>query len=135
MSGPEYLRRLVHDGPATAGHDVLSCVAVALAVGSLAAQQPATADEFNDTHFHLTNYIQEGISVPEALKLLLYLSLIACLFVPWGLMPAGAAVALLAIGILAYIVKLAAGGFCSRCSRPRSPRCGSSACRNSWAPH
>ena len=25
--------------------------------------------------------------------------------------------------------------FCSRCSRPRSPRCGCSACRNSWAPH
>jgi hypothetical protein len=25
--------------------------------------------------------------------------------------------------------------FCLRCSRPRSPRCGSFACRNSWAPH
>src|SRR6266576_2529205 len=51
------------------------------------------------------------IELSASLKLLLYLSLIACLFVPWGLMPAGAAVALLAIGIVAYIVKLAAGGF------------------------
>jgi formate hydrogenlyase subunit 4 len=51
------------------------------------------------------------IELSASLKLLLYLSLIACLFVPWGLMPAGAAVAPLAIGILAYIVKLAAGGF------------------------
>ena len=50
------------------------------------------------------------IELSASLKLLLYLSLIACLFVPWGLMPAGAAIALLAIGILAYIVKLAAGG-------------------------
>jgi formate hydrogenlyase subunit 4 len=51
------------------------------------------------------------IELSASLKLLLYLSLIACLFAPWGLMPAGAAVGLLAIGILAYIVKLAAGGF------------------------
>jgi formate hydrogenlyase subunit 4 len=51
------------------------------------------------------------IELSASLKLLLYLSLIDCLFVPWGLMPAGAALALLAIGILSFIVKLAAGGF------------------------
>jgi hypothetical protein len=74
MSWPDYLRRLVHDGPAKAGHYVLSCVlscvAVALAVASLAAQQPATAYEFNDSHFHLTNYIQEGIDVPRFLEIM-----------------------------------------------------------------
>jgi formate hydrogenlyase subunit 4 len=37
--------------------------------------------------------------------------LIACLFVPWALMPPDGAIALLAIGVVAYIAKLAAGGF------------------------
>jgi formate hydrogenlyase subunit 4 len=45
------------------------------------------------------------------MKLLLYVSLIACLFVPWGLVSSGGAVGLLAIGVVAYIAKLAAGGF------------------------
>jgi len=35
----------------------------------LGAQQPA-ADEFNDSHFHLTNYIQEGIDVHAYLKIM-----------------------------------------------------------------
>ena len=30
---------------------------------------------------------------------------------PWGLVPSGGAAALLAIGVVAYIAKLAAGGF------------------------
>ncbi|HEX7205471.1 MAG TPA: NADH-quinone oxidoreductase subunit H [Xanthobacteraceae bacterium] len=51
------------------------------------------------------------IELSASMKLLLYVSLIACLFVPWGLVPSGGAVALLAIGVLAYIAKLAAGGF------------------------
>jgi formate hydrogenlyase subunit 4 len=50
------------------------------------------------------------IELSASLKLLLYLSLIACLFVPWGLVPAGAAAGMLAIGIAAYIGKLAVGG-------------------------
>ena len=51
------------------------------------------------------------IELSASMKLLLYVSLIACLFVPWGLVPSGGAVALLVIGVLAYIAKLAAGGF------------------------
>ena len=35
----------------------------------LTAQQPA-ADEFNDSHFHLTNYVQEGIDVRQFLKIM-----------------------------------------------------------------
>lgn len=41
----------------------------ALAAGSAAAQAPA-ACEFSDSHFHLTNYIQEGPSAGEVLKLM-----------------------------------------------------------------
>ena len=50
------------------------------------------------------------IELSASLKLLLYLSLIACLFVPWGLVPSGAAAGMLGIGIAAYIGKLAVGG-------------------------
>ena len=50
------------------------------------------------------------IDLSASLKLLLYVSLIACLFVPWGLVPAGAGLGLLVIGLVAYIVKLAVGG-------------------------
>ncbi len=39
------------------------------------------------------------------LKLLLYISLIACLFVPWGLAPANGAWMVLGTGLLAYVVK------------------------------
>ena len=50
------------------------------------------------------------IELAAALKLLLYLSLIACLFVPWGLAAAGAGPRAYAIGIAAYLAKLAVGG-------------------------
>lgn len=51
------------------------------------------------------------IDLASELKLLLYLSLIACIFVPWGLAPVGAGLSLLALGLAAYLGKLAAGGF------------------------
>ena len=51
------------------------------------------------------------IELSAALKLLLYVSLIACVFLPWGLAPAGAGVGAYATGIVAYIAKLALGGF------------------------
>jgi formate hydrogenlyase subunit 4 len=51
------------------------------------------------------------IDLAASLKLLLYVSLIACIFVPWSLAPAGAGLSAYAIGLAAYIVKLAAGGF------------------------
>jgi hypothetical protein len=34
------------------------------------AQAPAAANEFNDSHFHLTNYIQQGITVPQFLQIM-----------------------------------------------------------------
>ena len=51
------------------------------------------------------------IDLAASLKLLLYVSLIACLFAPWGLAPSGAGLGALAIGIGAYLGKLAVGGF------------------------
>jgi formate hydrogenlyase subunit 4 len=50
------------------------------------------------------------IDLAASLKLLLYVSLIACLFAPWGLASTGAALGALAIGVGAYVGKLAIGG-------------------------
>jgi formate hydrogenlyase subunit 4 len=51
------------------------------------------------------------IELSVALKLLLYLSLIACLFVPWGLAAPHSNAEELAVSLLAYFLKLAVGGF------------------------
>jgi formate hydrogenlyase subunit 4 len=51
------------------------------------------------------------IDLSASLKLLLYISLVACLFAPWGIAPSDAGTAALTIGIAAYVVKLAIGGF------------------------
>jgi len=50
------------------------------------------------------------IELAASLKLLLYVSLIACVFVPWGLAPPGAGWSAYALGAAAYLAKLAAGG-------------------------
>jgi len=50
------------------------------------------------------------IELAASLKLLLYLSLIACVFLPWSVAPAGAGLDALALGFLFYVLKLAAGG-------------------------
>ena len=51
------------------------------------------------------------IEVAAAVKLLLYISLIACIFCPWGLALPGSDLKAFAIGIFAYLAKLFAGGF------------------------
>ena len=51
------------------------------------------------------------IELSSSLKLILYVSLLACLFAPWGIETADAAASALAIGIAAYAAKLALGGF------------------------
>jgi formate hydrogenlyase subunit 4 len=50
------------------------------------------------------------IDLAASLKLLLYVSLIACLFTPWGMAAPGSSVAALMLGVVAYLGKLAAGG-------------------------
>jgi formate hydrogenlyase subunit 4 len=51
------------------------------------------------------------IDLSSELKLLLYVSVIGCLFVPWGLAAPDAGPHALAVGLAAYVGKLAAGGF------------------------
>jgi formate hydrogenlyase subunit 4 len=51
------------------------------------------------------------IDFSASLKLLLYVSLIACVFVPWGLAGPGASAGALVLGLIAYLGKLAFGGF------------------------
>ncbi|MBX6329707.1 MAG: NADH-quinone oxidoreductase subunit H [Pseudolabrys sp.] len=50
------------------------------------------------------------IELSASLKLLLYVSLIACLFAPWGLAPPDAGGERLALGLASYLAKLAVGG-------------------------
>jgi Amidohydrolase len=38
--------------------------------GGAAPQAPRAANEFNDSHFHLTNYIQQGITAPQFLHIM-----------------------------------------------------------------
>ena len=45
-------------------------LAIAAGAGSMAGQTPAAANSFNDSHFHLTNYIQQGIDVRAFLKIM-----------------------------------------------------------------
>jgi formate hydrogenlyase subunit 4 len=50
------------------------------------------------------------IDLSSELKLLLYLSLIGCLFTPWGIAELNTNPAAIAIGVASYVGKLAAGG-------------------------
>jgi len=51
------------------------------------------------------------IELAAALKLLVYISLIACIFAPWGLAESGGTPGTYAVGAAAYLGKLLAGGF------------------------
>ena len=51
------------------------------------------------------------IELTASLKLLLYVSLIACVFAPWGLAAGGASPTALGIGMIVYLGKLFVGGF------------------------
>ena len=75
---------------------------------------PATHLELTMVHeAMILEYSGRHLAVVElagSLKLLLYLSLIACVFLPWSVAPAGAGFGPLAHGFLLYVVKLAVGG-------------------------
>jgi formate hydrogenlyase subunit 4 len=51
------------------------------------------------------------IDLASELKLLLYVSVIGCLFTPWGIAPPNGSAAEIAVGVAIYIAKLAVGGF------------------------
>jgi formate hydrogenlyase subunit 4 len=76
---------------------------------------PATHLELTMVHeAMILEYSGRHLAVIEAaasIKLLLYLSLVACIFAPWGVHTAGQGFAALAVGLVTYVAKLAAGGF------------------------
>lgn len=71
---------------------------------------PATHLELTMVHeAMILEYSGRHLAVIEAaafLKLLLYLSLIACVFIPWGTAAVGAGAIAYAVALLAYLVKL-----------------------------
>jgi formate hydrogenlyase subunit 4 len=96
------------------GLGLIALIIVALAENArIPVDNPATHLELTMVHEAMVlEYSGRHLALIElsaALKLLVYLSLIACLFAPWGLTPS-AAPALLLIGIAAYVAKLGAGG-------------------------
>jgi len=82
--------------------------------GRIPIDNPATHLELTMVHEAMVlEYSGRHLAMIEAaahLKLLLYLSLIACVFTPFGMAPATAGVPGYLVGAAAYVVKLAIGG-------------------------
>jgi formate hydrogenlyase subunit 4 len=98
------------------GLALIALVIVAIAENArIPVDNPATHLELTMVHEAMVlEYSGRHLALIElaaSLKLLLYVSLIACVFAPWGLAPAGTGAAAYAIGIAAYLGKLLAGGF------------------------
>ena len=98
------------------GLALIALVMVAIAEnGRIPIDNPATHLELTMVHEAMVlEYSGRHLALIElstSLKLILYVSLLACLFAPWGIEAAGAALPTLAIGIAAYVGKLAVGGF------------------------
>ena len=97
------------------GLALVALVMVAIAEnGRIPVDNPATHLELTMVHEAMVlEYSGRHLAVIEiaaSLKLLLYVSLIACVFTPWGLAPAEASLSAFVIGIAAYGIKLAVGG-------------------------
>jgi len=95
---------------------LVALIMVAIAENSrIPIDNPATHLELTMVHEAMVlEYSGRHLALVEfsaSLKLLLYISLLACLFAPWGLVVNGADPISLAIGVLAYFAKLLLGGF------------------------
>jgi formate hydrogenlyase subunit 4 len=95
---------------------LIALIMVAIAEnGRIPIDNPATHLELTMVHeamvLEYSGRYLALIELAASLKLILYVSLIACLFAPWGIESDGAAMAALAIGIAAYAAKVAIGGF------------------------
>jgi formate hydrogenlyase subunit 4 len=98
------------------GLALVALIIVALAENArIPVDNPATHLELTMVHeAMILEYSGRHLAVIEfaaALKLLLYVSLIACIFVPWGLAPPGSGPAAYAIGVASYAGKVVVGGF------------------------
>ena len=97
------------------GLSLVALIIVAIAENArIPVDNPATHLELTMVHEAMVlEYSGRHLAVIElaaALKLLLYISLIACLFVPWGMAATGADTLAYGIGIITYLAKLAVGG-------------------------
>lgn len=95
---------------------LIALVMVALAENArIPVDNPATHLELTMVHEAMVlEYSGRHLAMIEfaaSLKLLLYVSLIACVFVPWGIAAPGTGLAGFALGAAAYLAKLAVGGF------------------------
>jgi formate hydrogenlyase subunit 4 len=95
---------------------LVGLVMVAIAENArIPVDNPATHLELTMVHeAMILEYSGRHLAVIEAaasLKLLLYLSVIGCVFIPWGVAVAGQELATYAISVVLYTIKLAAGGF------------------------
>jgi formate hydrogenlyase subunit 4 len=97
------------------GMALVALIVVAIAEnGRIPVDNPATHLELTMVHeAMILEYSGRHLAVIELaamLKLVLYVSLIVCVFVPWGLAIADASVADRLLGALLYLVKLAFAG-------------------------
>ena len=94
---------------------LVALIMVAIAENArIPVDNPATHLELTMVHEAMVlEYSGRHLAVIELasfLKLLLYVSLIGCVFLPWGLAPAGAPWQSHLVGIAAYVAKLALAG-------------------------
>ncbi|SMF58733.1 Formate hydrogenlyase subunit 4 [Tistlia consotensis] len=99
----------------TLGMALIALIMVAVAEnGRIPIDNPATHLELTMVHEAMVlEYSGRHLAMLElaaSLKLLLYLSLIACVFLPWGIATAGAGPLDALVGVAAWLAKLAAGG-------------------------
>jgi formate hydrogenlyase subunit 4 len=94
---------------------LVGLIMVAIAENArIPVDNPATHLELTMVHeAMILEYSGRHLAVIEAasyLKLLLYVSVIACVFFPWGIAVSGQGLAAYLAGIAVYVLKLAAGG-------------------------
>jgi formate hydrogenlyase subunit 4 len=98
------------------GLGLIALVIVAIAENArVPVDNPATHLELTMVHEAMVlDYSGRHLALIElsaSLKLLLYISLIACLFMPWGITTATAEPEALVAGVAAYVLKLAVAAF------------------------
>ncbi|MGA7067950.1 MAG: NADH-quinone oxidoreductase subunit H [Pseudolabrys sp.] len=97
------------------GLALLALIMVALAENArIPIDNPATHLELTMVHeamvLEYSGRHLALIDLSSQLKLLFYMSVIGCLFTPWGIAPPNGSAAEIAIGVASYVGKLAVGG-------------------------
>ena len=111
---------------------LIALIMVALAENArMPIDNPATHLELTMVHEAMVlEYSGRHLALIElaaSLKLIVYMSLIACVFLPWGIAPAAARRDPLLLGAASISASFSFAALRSRCSRSRSPNCACSA--------